>query len=182
MRTFVNGLVYLIVAAMAFGCASGKNANSGTSPSTKTIAAGDTKACVIQSDGHDVLRLTVPADTSCASRDGSLYLTSHYRNVEVWLVRGAQTVDEAVRRVGQVIDPEFKDFKASITADLAIAGSPAKRLTGAGTEADDGDPGEADIVVFQKGQHVFVVCTHGESLSSGTQQLMLTIVQTAQVP
>ena len=134
------------------------------------------------SDGHDVLRLTVPADTSCAGRDGSLYLTSHYRNVEVWLVRGTQTVDEAVRRVSQVIDPEFKDFKAASTTDLTIAASPAKRLTGSGTEADDGDPGEADIVVFQKGQHVFVACTHGESLSSQAQQWMLAIVQAAQVP
>ncbi len=118
--------------------------------------AADTKPCVMQSAGHDVLRLTVPADTECVPKDGSLILSSQHRSVEVWLVNGAQTVDEAVGRVSDVITDEFKNLKVANSTDLTVAGAPAKRQDGTGEEADDGDAGKADVIVFKMGQHIFV--------------------------
>lgn len=180
MRIIVSGLVLAAFVAMTSGCASSTGTKAGTQAGTRT--AVDTKACVMQSGGRDVLRLSVSADAMCTSKDGALHIESHERHVHIWLVGGARTVDEAVGRVDQVIKSEFKDFRATGTTAPTIAGTPAKRLTGPGTEADDGDPGDADVLVFKTGDHVFVACTHGESLSSAARQWLLTVVQTAQAP
>jgi hypothetical protein len=130
-----------------------------------------------------VLQLAVPADTRFAvAVDGSLHVALPHGDVEVWLVHGAKTVDDAVGRVGAQIVDEFKDFKANRTTDLTIAGSPAKRLVGAGHEADDGDDGNADVIVFTVGGKVFVACYHGERLEPAGQAGLLALVQSAQVP
>jgi hypothetical protein len=77
---------------------------------------------------------------------------------------------------------EFKNFKSNQTSELTIAGSPAKRMVGDGEEADDGDPGKADVIVFKVGDHVFVACDHGETINETGQQGLLTLVQTAHMP
>ncbi len=136
----------------------------------------------MQSGGHDVLQLTVPADTECVDKDGSLKLSSQHRNVQFWLVKGAHTVDEAVGRVSQDITDEFKNLKVTKTTDLTIAGTPAKRQEGSGEEADDGDPGKADVIVFKMGEHIFVACVHGEALNAAAQEWMLSLLQTAKGP
>ena len=65
---------------------------------------------------------------------------------------------------------------------LTIAGTPARRMMGTGTEADDGDPGDADVIVFKTGENYFIACTHAESLQAAAQEWMLHIVQTAKAP
>ena len=183
MRTFINGLVLAGLAVMTVGCALDRGTTPGTPSGAHADRAGDTKACVMQSGDHAVLRLTVSADATCTPKDGSLHLESHARDaVDVWLAPGANSVDAAAGRVGQAITSEFKDFKATSTTALTIAGAPAKRLMGSGTEADDNDPGHADVIMFTAGGRVFVACTHGESLSAAAQQWMLAVVQTAQAP
>ena len=133
----------------------------------------------MQSGGRDVLRLTLPPDAGCTLNDGWLHLWSHDRYVDVWLVRGATSVDEAVARVPQEIRHEFEKFKPTTTTALTVSGTAATRIVGTGVEADDGDAGDADVIVFKLGQHVFVACTHGEGLSAASQEWMLTLVQTA---
>jgi hypothetical protein len=151
-------------------------------PGQADQVAADTKACVMQSGGTNVLGLTTSADCKCAAKDGSLKINAPQFEVEVWVVPGAKTVDEAIGNVDKQIADEFKDFKADSTTDLTIAGSPAKWLVGPGHEADDGDPGAADLIVFKVGDHIFVACTHGEKLTPIGQQGLLTMVQTAQMP
>src|SRR5262249_28191477 len=141
-----------------------------------------TKACVMQSGGKAVLQLTAPADSDCTAKDGSLVIGLKSSEFEVWAVPTAKTIDDAVGNVGQVIVSQFKEFKPKNTTDLTVAGSPAKRLQGPGNEADDGDGGDADVVVFKVGDHVFVACTHGEDLKPAAQQFMLTVLATAQQP
>ena len=61
-----------MLAAMAvttLGCGSSPKPTASVPQAQK---AADTKPCVMQSAGHDVLRLTVPADTECVPKDGSL--------------------------------------------------------------------------------------------------------------
>jgi hypothetical protein len=129
-----------------------------------------------------VLQITAPADVKGAVADGSLKFAGPGYDVEFWLVRGSSSVDDAVGKVaGQIVD-EFKDFKPNNTSDLTIAGAPAKRLVGTGHEADDGDPGSADLIVFKVGDHVFVGCDHGETLSGAGQLALLALTQTAQLP
>lgn len=181
MRTRLSGLILVSVALLGLGCASGSRSRpdaSQNAPSSATL----TKMCVMKSGGRDVLRITLPADATCNAQDGALQTKAHNRYVELWLVRDAKSVDEAVGRAGQVIQTEFRDFKATDTSPMVVAGSAAKRLSGDGTEADDGDPGHADVVVFTVGGRVFVACAHGESLSPQDQQWLTKVVESAQAP
>jgi hypothetical protein len=176
MRSLISRAMLATVAAMILGCSS---SSTPTKSAAHTDKAADIKACVMQSGGHDVLWLEVPADTECVPKDGSLLLSSQHRTVEFWLVNGAKTVDEAIGRVPEQIKDEFKNLKVTESLDLTVAGTPAKRQQGSGEEADDGDPGKADVIVFKIGEHIFVVCTHGEALNAPAQEWMLTLAQAA---
>jgi hypothetical protein len=182
MRTFLGGVLFIIVAGVLSGCDSGGGTKSGASEGMQADVAAGAKSCVMQAGGVNVLKLTGPANMRCLNADGSLQLHGPEYNVEFWLMRGAKTVDEGVGRVSSQIVDEFKDFKADRTTDLTVAGSPAKRLVGHGREADDGDPGEADVIVFKVGEHIFVGCNHGEGLVPAGQQGLLMVVQSAQRP
>ena len=176
MRTYISRAMLATVAAMILGCSSSSTPTKSAAHSDK---AEDTKACVMQSGGHDVLRLEVPADTECVPNDGSLILSSQHRTVEFWLVNGAKTVDEAIVGVPEQIKDEFKNLKVTEISDLTVAGTPAKRRQGSGEEADDGDPGKADVIVFKLGQNIFVACAHGEAINPAAQEWMLALVQAA---
>jgi hypothetical protein len=136
----------------------------------------------MQTGGRDVLRLTTSADTKCKAKDSALDLVAHEQHLYFWLAKGAKTVADGVSRVPQEIGDEFKDFKTDKATDLTVAGSAAQRITGSGTEADDGDPGRADVIIFKAGNNIFVACVHGEHLAPADQQWMLMAVQSAQAP
>lgn len=187
MRVSINGLALpaALAAAMAMtlGCASDKHAKSGAASSASSGEGSVSHACALKSGGHEVLRLATAPDVKCAQKGDWLRLESNTGHIDIWLASGAKTVDDAAARVAEQIKPEFKDFKASgAPAAMTVAGSPAKRLAGRGVEADDGDPGDADVIVFKTGDHVFVACAHGESLSAANKQWLATIVQTAKAP
>ena len=143
---------------------------------------GATPSCLMRAGGTNVLQLSVPAGVTCEPFDGRVRLDAPHATVNVWLVRDARTVSDGVARAGGQVADEFKEFKADRTTDLTVAGSPAKRLVGSGEEADDGDPGTADVIVFAVGGRVFVACYHGERVDPAGRQEMLAIVQTARRP
>jgi len=182
MRTFISRSLFIIVTGMLSGCGSNAATKPATPAAPQAEKAADAKDFVMQSRGTDVLTLRAPAGTKCVAEEGSLKFDSPKYYAEVWLVSGAKTVDEAMGRVSTQIVSEFKNFKENETTDLTIAGSPAKRMVGVGEEADDGDPGKADVIVFKVGDHVFVACNHGESLTEAGQLGLLALVQTAQKP
>jgi hypothetical protein len=137
----------------------------------------------MQSGARDVLRLSLPEGALCTPKDGALHLESKRRDLmDVWLIPGATTIDQGIARVPDVIAPEFKEFRSTGSTELQVAGSPAKRLSGSGVEADDGDPGTADAVVFVAGGRVFVALVHGESLSPKAREWMMSITGTAAGP
>ncbi|HZZ44582.1 MAG TPA: hypothetical protein VFE58_16720 [Tepidisphaeraceae bacterium] len=171
MKTFVNQSIWAIMAVMMAGCASNSGVKSGE------MAKG--KEYLMQSGGHSVLKLTGPMDSQGKSQDGSLTI-SLKNDVEIWLVSGVGTIGEAEGRIGETMKGEFKDFKPASTKEVMIAGSSAKELVGPGNEADDGDAGEADVIVFKVGGRVFVACTHGEELKPGAREGMMRLVKTAQ--
>lgn len=148
---------------------------------TPRPAAGD-GPCVMRSRGLDVLRVTPPGGAKCTPGEGRLHFGSRDGSVDVWLAPGARTVDDAKPRVAQIISPEFEGFKPTETAQASVAGSAAVRVLGSGVEADDSDPGTADVVIFSVAGHVFIACTHGEALSSSARQMLVTVVQSAQAP
>jgi hypothetical protein len=182
MRSLIRGSLFIVVTVLMSGCGSSMGAKSDAPAATQADKVADAHTCVMRSDGINALRLTTSADTKCVAQDGLLKFKSPQFEIQVWRVPAALTVDEAIGRLDKQIASEFKDFKADTTTDLSIAGSPAKRLAGKGHEADDGDDGDADIIVFKVGDHVFIALTHDERLTPPARQGLLALVQTAEAP
>jgi ABC-type Fe3+-hydroxamate transport system substrate-binding protein len=110
------------------------------------------------------LSFQLPADwRSVADGAKTTIMIPNNNNVLVVLVPGADTVAAALPQAPALIVSEVKDFKVTSTKDLTIAGAPAKHLFGTGEEADDGDPSNAEVIVFSVGRQVYVACLHGEA-------------------
>jgi hypothetical protein len=156
-----------IILAAAFSLAAAAQEKS------VTVAAGDEPGAI----------LTVPADSKV---DASKTETD-IRTTNVFLiVRPLANIakpEDAIPKTAEIIKSDFIKFAATETNDITVAGSPAKQLTGTGAEADDGDPGTADVVYFSVGKHVFAACVHGEHDAAARQRKpMLEILQTAKAP
>ena len=80
----------------------------------------------------------------------------------LWVVPKAKTVDEAITSLAEVIKGEFLEFTPASNEAITVAGAEGKHLMGKAVEADDHDPGTADVVVFAMGKTVLVACVHGE--------------------
>ena len=164
MRSFLCGLVLV---AMAF--------TAGAADKTTPIS--------IPTDGSPVLALTVPAKASAATKNGRTLVRARDLYLYVWVVAGASNVTEGVARVADVIKGEVVNFKPATTTDLTVGGAAAKMLVGPSAEADDGDEGNAEVVVFTVGGRVFIACIHGEGkLSPKEHAAMMATLQTAKAP
>jgi len=136
----------------------------------------------MQADGRDVLRVTLPAGAKCIAKEDFFRVYTRMQRVDIWSVDGATTCDAAAARAGELIQDEFVDFAAESVTDETIAGSPGKLVAGTGSEADDGDPGRADVAVFKIGDDVLVALSHGEHQKPADLRWMLDLVQTARRP
>ena len=149
-----------------------------------SLVAAD-KDITISSAGVDALRLSIPpdAEVSKSKKGEQTTIQAKTWKVYLWPALHSRTVDEALNAVNEVIKPEFTDFSVSEADDLTVAGNPAKHLTGKGAEADDGDPGTADVVVFSVSGHVFVACVHGEKDAAAKQRPdLLALLKTVKAP
>jgi hypothetical protein len=181
LRISISALVLIPLALAA--CASHQPQGPTHSAGAATAAAPGTLRTM--SDGRrDVLRIAVPAGADCDVYQGHIFVGTRAGKVNIWLVPDAATLDEAARMVPRKIDSEFKEFKTTSTTTLIIPGekTPATRLLGSGVEADDYDPGTADVIVFGRAGRIFIACTHGENLHDSAQQLMLRLVQSSTAP
>jgi len=134
-------------------------------------------------DGKPALALTVPRSAKFTSTNGYLRVQTSNLTLHVWAVANATTVMEALPRTAEIIKSEFLNFKTTATMDMDIAGTPAKHVTGSGNEADDHDPGNAEVVVFVIGGHVFAGCVHGEADDAAKARVaMMAVLKTAQSP
>jgi hypothetical protein len=98
-------------------------------------------------------------------------------------VPNAVTAADALPRAAELIKSEFIKFKTNGVKDVVIAGAPAKHVTGSGNEADDGDPGNAEVVLFVAGGRVFAGCVHGEFDDASRERApMMAVLQTAHAP
>ena len=145
----------------------------------------DGKAVTVSANGQAVLSLQLPAGGSAKPALGATVIAvpSQGLSFEVWTVADAKAIADAIPRVADVIKPVFLGFKPSATNDLTIAGAPAKHLLSSGTEADDGDPGKAEVVLFAVGGRVFAASAHGEGdYASLHRKAMLDVLATAKAP
>ena len=144
-----------------------------------TNAAQDTNI-TITAKGAPALVLTVPAAAKISTSHGMTEIHVTGLTLCLWPVDAAKSVDEGVQRIAEVIKNEVLKFSASSTNNITVAGAPAKHLVGRGTEADDGDPATADVVVFTAGDAVFAACVHGEGNQASEERApMLAVLKTA---
>jgi hypothetical protein len=182
MRSLIGGSLVLTLAVVAGGCHSKDNKTSPSTPATDMSKSVDTKTCTMQSGGKNVLSVTAGKDITCTPKDGQLTLKGHGNQLDIWLIPGAKTVEDGVAKVPDQIKSEFKDFKAKHSMDMMFAGNPGKHLSGTGVEADDNDPGNAEVVVFKAGDNVFVSCVHGEHIPADAPGWMMMVLGTAKAP
>ena len=134
-------------------------------------------------DKTPALELTVPAEAKVSQEKDKTVIQTTNMFLYIWSVPGAKTIDEAQTRLADTIKGDVLKFAASATNAIAVAGAPARHLSGGCVEADDGDPAAADIVIFAAGERVFVACVHGEhNDASREREPMLKVLSTAKVP
>ncbi len=126
-------------------------------------ASAQDTAVTLSVDGKPLLALTAPASAKVTSSNGYANIHTTNMSLHVWSVPKAKTAKAALPRAAEVIKSEFVKFKTNAVMDMVIAGAPAKHVTGSGNEADDGDPGNAEVVFFVVGGQVFAGCVHGEA-------------------
>jgi hypothetical protein len=141
--------------------------------------AQDTNA-TLSVDGKPALTLKVPAAAKITSTNGYVRVVATNLTLYVWAVPNAKTANDAVPRAAEIIKSEFLNFKTNGVMDMEIAGAPAKHVTGSGNEADDRDPGNAEVVLFVAGGRVFAGCVHGEADEAfRARAAMMAVLKTA---
>ncbi len=179
MRDSIVKLVLVVLAGTVASCAPSQGTSTGGQN-----GPGDKKSTVVMSGGKAVLRLTLPPKAQAYDKAEPITVADAGGNFRfyIWTV-SAGTLDEAATRVPDVIKGEFTEFKLTDTKILTVAGAPARQLTGSGNEADDNDPGNAVVVLFQVGGRVFAACVHGEdNPSPALRKFMMATIQTAKAP
>ena len=147
------------------------------------MASAQDTPVTLSVDGKPALALQVPPSAKVTSSNGYINIHTTNMSLHVWAVPSAKTAADALPRAAELIKSEFINFKTTATMDLEIAGAPAKHVTGSGNEADDGDPGNAEVVFFAAGNHVFGACVHGEfDDASRSRAPMMAVLRTAQSP
>jgi hypothetical protein len=147
------------------------------------VASAQDTSVTLSVDGKSALALQVPPAAKVTSSNGYINIRTTNMSLHVWTVPKARTAKDALPRAAELIKSEFVKFTATSVTDLVIAGAPAKHVVGSGNEADDGDPGHAEVVLFVVGKHVFAGCVHGEfDDASRARAPMMAVLQTAQAP
>jgi hypothetical protein len=151
--------------------------------SLAAVATAQDTSITLSVDGKPVLALQVPPAAKITSSNGYVNIRTTNMSLHVWAVPKAGTAAKALPRVAEIIKSEFIKYTITSTEDTVVAGAPAKHVIGAGNEADDGDPGHAEVVLFVVGKHVFAACVHGEfDDASRARAPMLAVLQTAHAP
>jgi len=146
-------------------------------------ALAEYQEITIPSGNAPALKLEIPKDAKATTKGAKTSFLLKEAWVYLWSVPTAKTIAEAVPQVPTIIKSEFTDFAVSDTKHLTVAGHEADHLFGKGAEADDGDPGAAEVVVFTVGQHVFVACVHGEKDEAAKRSpSMLALLKSAKAP
>lgn len=128
--------------------------------------------------GQTFAKLTLPGGwTAIQTLAKTMLVTPRQTpHIQLWVIAGAADVAQTTTQLTTFVTGEVTEFKAAKTEDLMIAGAPAKRVTGTGLEADDGDPSNAEITVFQVGSHVVLCISHGEG--NGVAEVSNVLVET----
>lgn len=151
--------------------------------SSAESAATNVVAITVQDTA--MLALALPSGGKAYTRGTRTVVRTPNSDVffELWPVAGAKTVDDALARYVDLLKQEdVRDLQVTGTREITLAGAPAKVITAAGVEVDDGDPGKAEVVLFAAAGRVFLACVHGEQMTAAETKSMLDVLQTARRP
>ena len=147
------------------------------------IASAQETPVTLNIDGKPALVLQAPASAKTTSSNAYVNIKTAKLSLYIWAAPDAKVANDATPRVAELIKNEFVKFKATSVKDLTIAGAPAKDVIGAGNEADDGDPGHAEVILFEVADHVFAACVHGEFDDAFREkEPMMAVLKTAHAP
>ncbi len=134
-------------------------------------------------DGKPALVLQAPESAKTTSSNAYVNIKTAKLSLYIWAAPDAKVAGDAVPRVGELIKSEFVKFKQTSAKDITVAGAPAKDVIGSGNEADDGDPGHAEVILFEVADHVFAACVHGEFDDAFRERdSMMAVLKTAHAP
>jgi hypothetical protein len=154
-----------------------------TSILASVAAAEDMKTVTLSDNGSAVMTISASQSAKVTVTKEKTVIDSKDMVLDLWVVPKAKTVADAIAGLDEVIKSEVLKFKPSSTEDISVAGSEGKHLKGKGVEADDQDPGTADVVVFTVGKTVIVACVHGEGETAAKQRKpMLEALKTVKAP
>ncbi len=141
------------------------------------------KTVTISNAGKAVMTISAPQSAKVTTDKDKTVIDSKDMILDLWVVPKAKTVAEAIAGVDDVIKSEVLKFNAAKSEAITVADSEGKHLMGKGVEADDQDPGTADIVVFTVGKTVLVACVHGEGETAARQRpAMLKALKSVKAP
>ena len=126
-------------------------------------AGGAAAIAVVKKDGKPALHAILPAGwTAVDGHDGKTVFRSPTGAPHVELFPIDVDVAAAAKDPGKLIADEVTDFTVIATDSVVVGEAPAKRVTGTGKEADDGDPSNAQVVFFTAAGSTWALCAHGE--------------------
>ena len=150
------------------------------------VAADKSTTLTVVVDQKPALTLQLPGDwTTKEFKGGKIRITPANApvHIQLWNVANAKTVADALPLVAEVVKSEVTDFKAVESKDVTLGDASGKHLIGTGTEADDGDPSQAEVFLFAVGGKVFLVCAHGEGEGAAkVRAAVLDVLSTAKQP
>jgi hypothetical protein len=127
-----------------------------------TSAFAENKEITVDADGKPAFKMSIPKAAEVATKGEKTTIQTPDLRVYLWHVPSAKSVADVVSHIGDVIKGEFVQYVVQSNDPIKLAGHEARHLKGKGEEADDNDPGTADVVIFTDGKAVFVACVHGE--------------------
>jgi len=147
------------------------------------VCAAENVTVAITANDTPALILTVPQSAKVTAKLEKTEIKTKNMTLYIWAIPTAKTVTAGTAQISTVIAHEVVQFVATTTNTITVAGAVAKHLSGRGVEADDNDPGTADIVVFTTGKAVFAACVHGEGNDAARErEPMLAVLASAKAP
>lgn len=148
------------------------------------IAAGTNNLMTVFVGQKPALTLQLLEGWTSTSKDGKTNIASPFEvHVQLWTVPNARSVADATALVPEFIKEEVAEFKGVTTKNIKVAGGAGKHIIGTGSEADDGDPSNAEVFLFAVGGKIFLICAHGEGEGAAKARAsILQMLATAKKP
>jgi len=127
----------------------------------RVVAAQETNLTIV-AGGTPAMSIKIPQSANVTVTGDHTVVQTKETTFHIWSLDKLKTSEEALPQISDIIKAEFVNFKPDTTNQMTVADAPALHISGKGNEADDGDPGAAQIVLFTAGKHVFAACAHGE--------------------